>query len=88
MSVAAVLFPLAELVGAAVDKTPTDDDVKAGWTAFAIFLVLIAAVVVLAFSLAKQLRKAQAAKDAGVYGDATDEDAGGETPEPGHHPAP
>ena len=27
------------------------------------------AVVLLAFSLVKQLRKAQAAKDAGVYGD-------------------
>ena len=42
---------------------------KAGWTAFVLFLLLIGAVVVLAFSLVKQLRKAQAAKDAGVYGD-------------------
>jgi hypothetical protein len=30
---------------------------------------MILAVVVLAFSLVKQLRKAQAAKDAGLYGD-------------------
>ena len=33
------------------------------------FLLLCAAVVFLGFSLVKQLRKAQAAKDAGVYGD-------------------
>jgi hypothetical protein len=30
---------------------------------------MILAVVVISFSLVKQLRKAQAAKDAGVYGD-------------------
>ena len=52
----------------AADKTPKDEDVKAGWTAFVLFLLLIAAVVVLGFSLVKQLRKAQAAEDAGVYG--------------------
>ena len=69
MSVAAVVLPVADLVSRAVDKTPKDEDVKAGWTAFVLFLLLIAAVVVLAFSLVKQLRKAQEAKDAGVYGD-------------------
>jgi hypothetical protein len=69
MSVAAVVYPLAQLVAAAGDKTPEDEEVKAGWTAFVLFLLLIAAVVVLAFSLVKQLRKAQEAKDAGVYGD-------------------
>jgi hypothetical protein len=68
MSVAAVLFPLTELVVRAADQTPKDEDVKAGWTALVLFLLLIAAVVVLAFSLVKQLRKAQAAEDAGVYG--------------------
>ncbi|WP_248580589.1 hypothetical protein [Nocardioides sp. InS609-2] len=51
------------------DKAPEDADVKAGWTALIVFLLLIAAVVVLSFSLVKQLRKAQAAKDSGVYGD-------------------
>ncbi len=45
------------------------EDVKAGWLGFSVFLLLVAAVVVLSFSLVKQLRKAQAAKDAGVYGD-------------------
>ncbi len=51
------------------DKSPQPEDVKAGWGAFALFLLLIAAVVFLSFSLVKQLRKAQAAKDAGVYDD-------------------
>jgi hypothetical protein len=46
---------------------PKPDDVKAGWGAFALFLLLIAAVVFLGFSLVKQLRKAQAAQDAGLY---------------------
>jgi uncharacterized membrane protein len=75
MSVAALLLPVAEVVVRLTDRTPKDEDVKAGWTAFVIFLLLIAAVVVLAFSLVKQLRKAQAAKDAGVYGDEPDESA-------------
>ena len=72
MSVAVVLFSatntVAELVVRVADQTPKDEDVKAGWTAFVLFLLLIAAVVVLGFSLVKQLRKAQAAEDAGVYG--------------------
>jgi len=52
----------------AADQTPKDEDVKAGWTALVLFLLLIGAVVLLGFSLFKQLRKAQAAEDAGVYG--------------------
>ncbi|HYH33919.1 MAG TPA: hypothetical protein VD814_02075 [Nocardioides sp.] len=52
-----------------VQQGPEPEDVKAGWVAFALFLLLGAAVVVLGFSLVKQLRKAQAAKDAGLYGD-------------------
>jgi hypothetical protein len=94
MSVSSVLFPLTELVVRAADQTPDDKDVTAGWTAFVLFLLLIAAVVVLGFSLAKQLRKAQAAKDAGVYGD-TEPTTGPtngpttdtESPEPENHSA-
>ena len=59
------------------DPTPKDTEVKAGPLGFAIWIFMILAVVVLAFSLVKQLRKAQAAKDAGLYGDetaATDDD--------------
>jgi hypothetical protein len=64
-----VLSELTLLVVRLADETPKPEDVKAGWTAFVIFLLLLGAVVVLGFSLSKQLRKAQAAKDAGVYGD-------------------
>jgi hypothetical protein len=60
----------------AVDATPVDKDVKAGWTAFAVFLLLIAAVVVLSFSFVKQLRKTEAARKAGVFGS---EEMDGET---------
>lgn len=60
------------LVVTLVDKAPEPEDVKAGWTAFAIFLLLAAAVALLGFSLLKQLRKAQAAQDAGVYDDPAD----------------
>jgi Na+/melibiose symporter-like transporter len=49
------------------DGTPEPKDVKAGWLAFAIFLALIAATALLCVSFVRQLRKAQAAKDAGVY---------------------
>ncbi len=57
------------------DETPEPEDVKAGWTAFAIFLLLILAVVLLGFSLTKHLRRAQAAEEAGLFG--SDEPAKG-----------
>ncbi|MDR7252507.1 type III secretory pathway component EscV [Nocardioides sp. BE266] len=60
---------LALLITLADDPTPTDNEVVAGPLGFAIWIFLILAVVVLGFSLVKQLRKAQAAKDAGLYGD-------------------
>jgi hypothetical protein len=63
-----------------LDSTPAAEDVKAGWGALLLFALLILAVVFLAFSLTKQLRKAQAARDAGVYGDpptVADDDAPG-----------
>ena len=50
-----------------VDEVPEDDDVKAGWVAFAIFIGLILAVAFLGFSLVKQLRKVDAAEEAGLY---------------------
>lgn len=58
------------------DEAPAPEDVKAGWTALIVFLLLIAALVVLSFSLVKQLRKAQAAKESGVYGDEPAEKSG------------
>lgn len=49
------------------DEVPEAEDVKAGWLAFGIFLGLAVAVAFLGWSLSKQLRKAQAAEDAGLY---------------------
>lgn len=51
------------------DPVPEPADVKAGWTALVIFLVLAASVAFLGWSLTKQLRKADDARKAGVYGD-------------------
>ena len=50
-----------------VDDVPEADDVKAGWVAFAIFIGLILAVAFLGWSLVKQLRKVDAAEEAGLY---------------------
>ncbi|MET0523419.1 MAG: hypothetical protein ABWZ91_01355 [Nocardioides sp.] len=58
---------LVSLVVWVADKAPEDEDVVAGWTAFAIFGLLIAAVVFLGFSLVKQLRKVDQAEEAGLY---------------------
>ena len=51
------------------EPAPAAEDVTAGWLGFVFFIGLILAVTFLGFSLSKQLKKAQAAKDAGVYGD-------------------
>ena len=60
---------LEVIIMLADDPTPKENDVVAGPLGFALCIFMILAVVVLGFSLVKQLRKAQAAKDAGVYGD-------------------
>ncbi len=70
---------LLTFVVSLADEVPQDDEVKAGSIAFAIFVGLIVAVVLLGFSLTKQLRKAQAAKAAGAFGP-VEEDASAETP--------
>ena len=53
----------------AVDPVPSDNDVKAGWGAFGVFALLILAVVFLCWSFVKQMRKVNAADEAGVYDD-------------------
>ena len=45
------------LVLAASQEGPAPEDVKAGWLGFGVWLALAAAVVLLAFSLVKQLKK-------------------------------
>jgi len=63
-----MLAPLSLLIQAAVsDPVPSDNNVKAGWVAFAVVLVLIVAVVFLLRSFTQQLKKVEKANDAGVY---------------------
>ena len=64
----ALIAQLVLVLVGLVDEAPEPEDVKAGWTAFAVFVLLIAAVVLLGFSLTKHLRRAQAAEEAGLYG--------------------
>lgn len=70
---------LLSLVLLLAEKTPEAKDVKAGWLGFTVFLLLAAAVVFLCFNMVKQLRKAQAAKEAGVYGDEPVDEAAEDT---------
>lgn len=51
-----------------VDKTPAEADVKAGWGAFAIFILLAIAVAFLGWSLTKHLKKTKLNAEAGVFG--------------------
>jgi hypothetical protein len=57
------------IVLAADDPTPAEENVVAGPIGFAVWIFMILAVVVIGRSMVKQLRKAQAAKDAGLFGD-------------------
>ena len=67
MQLLTVLPDVLTLAVSLTDEVPEDEDVKAGWTAFVIFIALIIAVALLGFSLVKQLRKAEAAEEAGLY---------------------
>ena len=70
---AAWVAQVVQLLTERLDEVPVDKDVKAGWTALIVFLLLIAAVVVLAFSFVKQMRKTEAARKAGVFGPVDEE---------------
>jgi cbb3-type cytochrome oxidase subunit 3 len=52
---------------ALADKVPSEDDIGAGWLYLVLFLLLVAAVVFLGFSLSKQLRKTRANAEHGVF---------------------
>lgn len=58
-----------------VDQVPEDKDVKAGWTAFAIFIGLAVAVAVLGVSLTRRLRNVETNRKAGVFGEVADDPA-------------
>lgn len=65
---AQLVLDLVPSLSIVADEAPRDEDVKAGWLAFVVFLLLIGAVVLLGFSLVKHLRRAQDAEEAGLYG--------------------
>ena len=67
MLVDAFLSVLPALLSGNLDPAPEPEDVKAGWTAFGLFLGGVAAVALLGWSLVKQLRKVDAAEEAGLY---------------------
>ncbi len=52
-----------------VDKTPQPADVKAGWTAFAVFVGLAIAVALLGMSLSRHLKKARSSAEHGAFDD-------------------
>lgn len=54
-----------------VEKGPEPNDVVAGWTAFAMFGLGIAAVVFLGFSLTKHLKRAAKAEEEGRFDPST-----------------
>jgi hypothetical protein len=62
-----VLFVTGVL--ALVDKTPKANDVKAGWTAFGVFIGLGIAVALLGVSLSRHLKKVRTSAEHGVYDD-------------------
>ncbi len=57
-----------------VQQGPDPEDVKPGWLGFGVFLALAAAVVLLAFSFRKQLRKAKQHFEAEEAGPAEEND--------------
>jgi hypothetical protein len=58
---------LAGLVPVA-DPVPSEDQIGAGWGAVVVFVLLAAAIIFLAFSLTKHLRKARTNAEHGAFG--------------------
>ena len=72
------------LLAVASDPRPDDNNVVAGWVGAVVLLALIVATVFILRSFTKQLKKVDAARDAGVYDEeadqASDQSQGSETP--------
>jgi hypothetical protein len=83
MFVDAFLSLLPALLQGNLDPAPEPENVKAGWTAFGIFLGGVATVALLGWSLVKQLRKVEDARKKGVYGDEPELDGETEIPAAG-----
>ena len=62
------MFDVVALVLAS-DPRPDDNNVVAGWVGAVVLIALVIAVVFILRSFTKQLKKVDAARDAGVYGD-------------------
>jgi hypothetical protein len=60
------------LLTTVTDPPPSENNVRAGWGALGLMLLLIAAVVFLLWSFTRQIKKVRAAQEAGVY-DETDD---------------
>ena len=56
-------------LGTGLRPEADDNNVVAGWVGFAVMVALIVAVVFILRSFTKQLKKVDAAKKAGVFGD-------------------
>jgi hypothetical protein len=65
----ALVSHVLDVVRLVDDPLPEDKEVKAGWTALIIWLLMAVAVALLGWSLIRQLRKTNANRDAGVFGD-------------------
>ena len=57
------------VLAATSDPRPDDNNVVAGWVGFAVLIALVIAVVLILRSFTRQLKKVDAAREAGVYGD-------------------
>ncbi|MCW2761333.1 MAG: hypothetical protein JWR85_1534 [Marmoricola sp.] len=61
------LIFLVPLLAAGADKVPAPEDVKAGWGAFAVFILLAVAVGLLGWSMSRHLRKARDNAERGAF---------------------
>lgn len=62
-----------------LNAPPDPNSVVAGWRGAVVFAALIIATALLCWSFTRQLRKANRAKEEGVFGDDAAEQAQGET---------
>ena len=69
MQTAAVQTVALVLASVTSDPAPEADDVTAGTWGLVVFLLLVAATVVLMLSFLKQMRKTEQARRAGVFGE-------------------
>jgi hypothetical protein len=76
------------VLAASSDPPPAANNVVAGWVGAVVMVSLIIAVVLILRSFTKQLKKVNAAEEAGVFGDAPDGTDGSraDSDQPSGHP--